>query len=229
MSNPISQYSMDTQVLLNAILAQAPDAETAAALLVGSYGESNWNPYAVSDDAYGAFQFTPPGSYGPGSEVGASASAQVAAILSDYAEARERVPACVTNPAARAEYQALASERPEYDTDDMARIEATNAPTTYGANFSYSVQNWDEIVPILATRWGTRQGDNDVTYMKLGTDWYRTQVYAGPVTKGVSMTVWHGIAAADVAAVEAYLASNSQQPLIGTQGILNWYPVVPAA
>ena len=60
------------QQLLDAIAAQAPNPTVHAALLVGSYGESGWNPQAVSPGAYGAFQFTPPGNYGPGSEVGAS-------------------------------------------------------------------------------------------------------------------------------------------------------------
>jgi len=68
-----------------------------------------------------------------------------------------------------------------------------------------------------------------MTIMKIGNSWYRTQVYAGAETKGVPMTVWHGIGAGDVAAVQAWLTANNQQPLAGTAGILNWYPVVPAA
>ena len=40
-------------------------------MLFGAISESGLNPYSSPSGAYGAFQFTPPGSYGPGSQVGA--------------------------------------------------------------------------------------------------------------------------------------------------------------
>ena len=83
-----------------AIAAQAPNRVVQAALLVGSYGESGWDPTAVSPGAYGAFQFTPPGNYGPGSEVGASPAAQVAAILAEYVAVAAKVPPNLTGAAA---------------------------------------------------------------------------------------------------------------------------------
>jgi hypothetical protein len=148
MTNPILQFPADTQDLMNAILAQAGTAQTAAALLVGSYGESGWDPFASGSGGGGAFGFTPP-SYPAWLETAAPAT-QVAAILPAYLANLPLIPASITNPAARAEWQAIASERPLNDTTDMAEIEATNAPTTYGANFSYSVQNWDLIAEIVA-------------------------------------------------------------------------------
>jgi hypothetical protein len=136
------------QELLQAIAQQAPNQVVHAALLVGSYGESNWNPEAISPGAYGAFQFTPPGSWGPGSEVGASPAAQVAAILPAYVESAARVPANLTGPA-QAEWIALGAERPLNYEQDQAQIEATNEPTTYGANGWYHVQNWATIEQLL--------------------------------------------------------------------------------
>lgn len=136
------------QQLWQAIAKQAPTRVVQAALLVGSYGESGWNPEATSPGAYGAFQFTPPGSYGPGSVVGASPAAQVAAILPSYVEWAARVPAHLTG-AAQAEWVALGAERPEYYDRDQATIEQTGTPTTYGANFSYTVQNWAAIEQLL--------------------------------------------------------------------------------
>ena len=72
----------------------------------------------------------------------------MAAILPAYQSAQVQLPSSITNPAAQAQWIAIAAERPEFDTAEMSTIEATNAPTTYGANSSYTVQNWAEIVAL---------------------------------------------------------------------------------
>lgn len=142
------------QKLLNAIAAQAPDQQTQAALLVGSYGESGWDPNAVGSGGYGAFGFTSPQYTDPSSASyvppNATPSQQVAAILPAYTKAEGQVPSTVTNPAARAEYQALSAEQPSGTSTELGTIAATNKPTTYGANTSYSVQNWGTISQIVS-------------------------------------------------------------------------------
>lgn len=142
------------QQLLSAIASQAPDQQTQAALLVGSYGESGWDPNAVGSGGYGAFGFTSPQYTDPSSPSyvppNATASQQVAAILPAYVKAEGRVPSSVTNPAARAEYQALSAEEPAGTSTELGTIAATNQPTQYGANTSYSVQNWGAISQIVS-------------------------------------------------------------------------------
>ena len=157
-----------------AIAILAPNRVVQAALLVGSYGESGWDPTAVSPGAYGAFQFTPPGSYGPGSEVGASPAAQVAAILAEYVAVAAKVPPNLTGPA-QAEWIALGAERPEYYEEDQATIEVTNAPTTYGANSSYAVQNWATIEAIMDIPKG---GTMDLVQTPDG-QYYELAIYSG--------------------------------------------------
>lgn len=135
--------AVGTDHLLSAIQTQAPNLPTEQAMLVGSYGESGWDPYAQGSGGGGAFGFTPP-NY-PASLETAPPSKQVAAILPAYTQAQQAVPGTLTNPAAAAEYQALAAERPAGYTAELQQISATNAPTQYGANTSYWVQNWSEI------------------------------------------------------------------------------------
>lgn len=159
--------------LLAAIAAQAPNRVVHAALLVGSYGESNWDPQAVSPGAYGAFQFTPPGSYGPGSEVGVSPAAQVQAIRAEYVEVASRVPPHLTGPA-QAEWVALGAERPEFYEEDQATIERTNEPTSYGANDWYHVQNWPDIEALLPP---LPQGDP--MFLKSGNNFYQFVTHQG--------------------------------------------------
>jgi len=156
--------------LLQAIATQAPSVLIHAAMLVGAYGESGWDPTATSPGAYGAFQFTPPGSYGPGSEVGASPAAQVAAILAEYVAWAAKVPASLTG-AAQAEWVALGAERPlNYDLC-QATIEAWNEPTIYGANGWYVVQNWAQIEALLP------QGE--AMFLKSGTTYYQFVTHQG--------------------------------------------------
>jgi hypothetical protein len=144
-------YPPNTQLLFLAIAAATPgNKELQRALLVGSYGESGWDPFDSGSGGGGAFGFTPP-SY-PASLETAPPSEQVAAILPAYQSAQTQCPSSITNPAARAQWIAIAGERPEFDTAEMATIERTNAPTTYGANSSYTVQNWDEIVAITTPK-----------------------------------------------------------------------------
>jgi hypothetical protein len=118
--------------------------------MVGATGESNMNPTSSGSGGGGAFGFTPP-SYPAWLET-ASPAQQVAAILGSYQDALSKLPSSITNPAAQAQWIALSAERPlhvgqpyESSPGDLQTIEQTNAPTTYGANQSYTVQNWDQI------------------------------------------------------------------------------------
>lgn len=132
--------------LIVAILSSTNNRQLQQALLVGSYGESGWDPYASGSGGGGAFGFTPP-SYPAWLET-APPDVQVNAILPAYKIAQSQLPSSITNPAAQAEWIAIAAERPEYDTLRMSMIVLLNYPTIYGANYSYYVQNWDEIVSL---------------------------------------------------------------------------------
>lgn len=134
-----------TEELFQAIANQAPDQQTQLAMLVGSYGESTWDPYAQGSGGGGAFGFTPP-NY-PAADETATPSQQVRAILPAYQNAESQVPSTVTNPAAAAEYQALAAEKPRGMSKELAKIAATNQPTNYGAS-SYNVSNWSQVVKV---------------------------------------------------------------------------------
>ena len=126
------------------------DPRLQAALMIGATGESNLDPTASGSGGGGAFGFTPP-NY-PASLETAPPAEQVAAILPSYEQALSQLPSSITNPAAAAEWVALGAERPGSLSDPgsqynerQAVIEQTNAPTMYGANNSYTVQNWGQI------------------------------------------------------------------------------------
>jgi hypothetical protein len=141
--------------LVAAILAAAPNnKQLQQALLVGSSGESNLNPLSVGSGGYGAFGFTSSEYTSPGGAhyvaQGASPALQVAAILPAYISSQQQLPASVTNPQAQAEWIAINAENPRNNTTDLQTIEQTNAPTTYGANYSYSAGNWNAITQITS-------------------------------------------------------------------------------
>lgn len=152
----VAPTATNTATLQKAIAAQAPNSTVQAAMLVGSYGESSWDPYAVgTSGSYGAFQFTSPEYTSPSSPTyvppGAPPSAQVAAILPAYETAAAQVPANLTGPA-QAEWIALGAEKPLNYQAQQQQIAASNRPTTYGANSSYSVQNWGTIAALVANQ-----------------------------------------------------------------------------
>lgn len=163
-----SPYGTSTASLVSAIQQLAPNQLVEQALFVGSSGESNMNPLSASPGAlnsagqftgsggYGAFGFTSSEYTSPGGAdyvpPGASAAAQVKAILPSYeAAAAQGVPSGVTGAAA-AELVALRGENPHgppgvpTSAGEQADIIATNQPTTYGENTSYTVQNWQQIL-----------------------------------------------------------------------------------
>jgi hypothetical protein len=134
--------TMDRAGLVAQILAQAPNQDVAMAMLFGSTGESNQSPTSSGSGGGGAFGFTPP-SYPAWLET-ASPEQQVAAILPSYVAAAQQIPGTVSNPAARAEWIAIAAERPlgftGFHSGELGTIEANNAPTEYGANSSLNGQ-----------------------------------------------------------------------------------------
>jgi hypothetical protein len=134
--------TMDQAGLVAQILAQAPNQDVAMAMLFGSTGESNQSPTSSGSGGGGAFGFTPP-SYPAWLET-ASPEQQVAAILPSYVAAAQQIPNTVTNPSARAEWIAIAAERPlgytGFHSGELGQIEANNAPSEYGANASLNAQ-----------------------------------------------------------------------------------------
>ena len=151
----VAPTAANTAALHTAIAQLAPNQTVQQALLVGSYGESGWDPNAVGSGGYGAFGFTSSQYTDPTSPTyvapGAPPDQQVAAILPAYEAAAAHVPSHLTGPA-RAEWIALGAERPLGYQSEQAQIEATNAPTTYGANTSYQVQNWGHISGIVTSQ-----------------------------------------------------------------------------
>jgi hypothetical protein len=140
------------QQLLAAIQAQAPNVQTEEALIVGAFGESNFNPNSSGSGGYGAFGFTSPQYTDPSSPnyvpPGASPAQQVAAILPSYEGAQSLIPSGLSGAPA-AEYQALEAEAPLYSAQEELSIATTGATTQYGANTSYHVQNWSQVQEAL--------------------------------------------------------------------------------
>jgi hypothetical protein len=151
----VAPTAANTSALQKAIAQLAPNQTIQQALLVGSYGESAWDPNAAGSGGYGAFGFTSPEYTDPSSPTfvppGATPSQQVAAILPAYTAAAAQVPSNLTGPA-QAEWIALGAERPLNYQAQQQQIAATNRPTTYGANTSYSVQNWGQISGVVASQ-----------------------------------------------------------------------------
>ena len=146
-------------IAIQAIMSATQDPRLQAALLVGATGESNLNPMSSGSGGGGAFGFTPP-NY-PASLETASPQEQVAAIIGSYEQSLAKLPASVTDPAAQAEWIALGAERPGSKDvpgsqywERQAVIEKTNAPTMYGANTSYTVQNWNDINQYMGGKLG---------------------------------------------------------------------------
>lgn len=160
------------QQLLAAIQAQAPNVQTEEALIVGAFGESNFNPNSSGSGGYGAFGFTSPQYTDPSSPnyvpPGASPAQQVAAILPSYeaavagtgtpgareGAARAQLQSQGITPQAlggapQAEFVALAAEGPRNVQNELESILVTGATTEYGANTSYSAQNWSQVQEAL--------------------------------------------------------------------------------
>ncbi len=152
----MTSYTAEQEALLQAVQQQpgiTPDI--ASAMLFGATGEGNQTDEPVKSAGSGSlaggyFEFTTP-SY-PISDATLPASGQVAAIFPSYQQAAARVPSSLTG-AARAEWIALNAENPGgidpatgaivgTSAQERAQIVATDQPTYYGQNRSYTGQNW---------------------------------------------------------------------------------------
>lgn len=162
---PAGTPGYSKQNLINSILSSTSDRRLQEALLVGGTGESNLNPLSTSPgyltnpimgvSGGGGFGFTPPFSkvvFDPKTSVAqelpqyqqALAGTGGAGATEKQALGGSGVPQWLTG-AAKSEFIAIAAERPQNDISELRTIAATNKTTTYGANTSYTVQNWTNI------------------------------------------------------------------------------------
>lgn len=142
--------------LVNAISGQEHMSPAlAAAMFVGAQGESIQGILPPGSGGGGLFGFTPP--YSDPYYETAPYSQQVKYELPKYMQAAQGtgnpgkvetsalgvsgVPKSLTG-AAKAEFIAIAAERPLNDTAELKQIAATNKPTIYGASPGAQVQNW---------------------------------------------------------------------------------------
>lgn len=183
---PIGTPGYSKKDLISSILSSTSNRNLQEALLVGGMGESNLNPLSTSPgystnpimgvSGGGPFGFTPPFSkvvFNPKSSVAEELPQYKAALTGTggagatefQATGKYGVPTNLTG-AAKAEFIAIAAERPEYDTSELKQIAATNKTTTYGANTSYTVQNWANIVKTTAPKPVISKPVTDVAYSK---------------------------------------------------------------
>jgi hypothetical protein len=201
--------AMDRATLVAEILKQAPNQDVAYAMLVGSMGESNQDPSSSGSGGGGAFGFTPP-NY-PASLETAPPAQQVAAILPSYVAAAQQIPSTVTNPAARAEWIAIAAERPlgytGLHSGELGQIESTNAPTTYGANSSLDVQSAYQTASQEASQ-GGYSGSQTATLTSDVTDTNPATVTAGVNTTTPSQAIPQVPGMSNVPALVKYINQN---------------------
>jgi hypothetical protein len=114
--------SADSAAMLAAVEGVTSDPHVEAAMLVGSYLESGWDPSAVGDGSYGPFQLQLNDGGYPGVSIAMAEDPTYAAgrMVGEYTAAAATVPAALwtSNPEEASEETAYHAETPEVDYYD---------------------------------------------------------------------------------------------------------------